>query len=180
MLNGDNLVSKGDYARHRGVSAAMVSHWTKAGRIVIVDGKVDVSASDAALAASRDPARGGKGGKSNGTAVVAPPSGSTAPEPGSYTDVRTTRESFNAKEAELDYLERVGKLVEREAYDRALSDALEPVMACLDRLAPVLGPLVTGETDARKVQNNIDDAVDGVRRDMESTIRALMAGAARQ
>jgi BMFP domain-containing protein YqiC len=47
-------------------------------------------------------------------------------------------------------------------------------------LAPVLGPLVTGETDARKVQNNIDDAVDGVRRDMESTIRALMAGAARQ
>ncbi|MEO8755028.1 MAG: hypothetical protein ABI624_20380 [Casimicrobiaceae bacterium] len=167
------VLSKSAYARHRGVSAAMVSHWTKAGRLVLVDGKVDVAKSDAALAATLAPDRGGKGGvpASRGTEQPAP-----VTPTGAFTEHRASRESFNAKEAELDYLERVGKLVERERYDRALTDALAPVMAALDRMAPTLGPLVTGETDARKVQNLIDDAVDGIRRDMESTIRAMLAG----
>ncbi|MEO8752326.1 MAG: hypothetical protein ABI624_06590 [Casimicrobiaceae bacterium] len=160
----------------------MVTKLFKTGRLVMVGDRVNVEASIAKLAEGRDPARGGKNGKSDGipsgAKVAAGAESGTAPagRDDSYNAVRTTRESFNAKEAELDYLERVGALVERERYDRALVDALAPVMAALDRMAPTLGPLVTGETDARKVQNLIDDAVDGIRRDMEATIRAMLAG----
>lgn len=52
------LMSKAAYARHRGVGKSAVSNWVTREQIVIVDGKVDVKASDALLDASVDPGRG--------------------------------------------------------------------------------------------------------------------------
>lgn len=64
---------KSEYARHRDVTPAMVSHWCNAGRLVLTaDGRVDVVASDRALAETLDPARGGKGGNPNARRVMSP------------------------------------------------------------------------------------------------------------
>lgn len=171
-VGSPRLLRKSAYADHRGVSPGMVTHWLKGGRIVLdTTGKlVDVERSDAALAASLHPTRGGKRG-----AEVAPVGAAIAPT-NAYTAHRATREEFASKEAELDYLERIGTLVERGRYDKALADALQPIMAALDRLAPTLGPVLAGQTDARKVQNLIDDAVDEIRRDMAGTVRQMMGG----
>jgi len=58
------LISRSAYARHRKVSPAMVTKWAKERRIAIVGDRVDAFESDAMLARTLDPARGGKGGKS--------------------------------------------------------------------------------------------------------------------
>lgn len=57
----DRLVlSLADYAEHRGVSKPTVSQYKREGRLVLTDdGQVDVVASDALLAATLDPLRGG-------------------------------------------------------------------------------------------------------------------------
>jgi hypothetical protein len=44
-----NLVSQAEFARRKGVSRKSVSDWKKEGRIVMVDGKVDISASQERL-----------------------------------------------------------------------------------------------------------------------------------
>ena len=51
------LMSKAQFARHRGVGRSAVSNWITRGQLVIVDGKVDVAASEALLDASVDPGR---------------------------------------------------------------------------------------------------------------------------
>jgi len=180
------LISKADYARHRGVTGAMVSHWTNANRIVIVDGKVDRDASDRMLAASRDPARGGKKGKSDGS-IPNTLQGSRAPgaeggtAPGgasdSYAAVRTLREGYRAKTEEVEYRQRIGELVEKDAYDKALADALGPILAAFDTLAPRLAPKIAGESDARKVQNTIDAAVAAIRQSIADTLQQMIANA---
>ena len=164
----------------------MVSHWTNAGRLVLVsNGKrdlVDVAASDAALARSLDPSRGGKGGKSSGPPPpveggAAAVSGDGAPPPvDTYTRVRTHREAFRAKTEEVEYRARVGELVERKAYDQALADALSPLLSALDSLSARVGPAVAAEHDVRKCQNILDDAVAVIRQDIANTLRRMVQG----
>jgi hypothetical protein len=190
--SGDGLVSKAEYARHRGVSGAMVSHWTKAERIAVRGGKVDLKASDAMLAASLDPARGGKGGSPRGAQVSvgtdssegAAPSASSAapaatgPGPDTYTRVRTHREAFRAKTEEVDYRERIGELVERDRYNKALADGLSPVLAALDSLGPRLAPVLAAESDPRRIQSLVEDAIVNIRQDMADTLLRMVSGRA--
>lgn len=180
------IVSKSEYARHRKVTPAMVTKWHKAGRIVLVDGGVDLAKSDAALAATLDPARGGKHGKSSDSAVAAPTVGRGAPvEPGpapggatdAYSRVRTHREAYKAKSEEIDYRVKVGELVEGKAVAKAIGDALSPIMAALDSLSSILGPAVAAESDPRKVENLIDAEVDRIRQDAAETLRRMIPGA---
>ena len=52
------LMGKAAYARYRDVGKSAVSNWIKRGQIVLVDGKVDVGASDALLGSIVDPGLG--------------------------------------------------------------------------------------------------------------------------
>lgn len=93
---------KGEYARHRGVTAAMVSHWVNAGRLVLTaDGRVDVAASDRALQESLDPARGGKGGKPNGRRDLSPASVGRAASAAGCSGAGPRRDPPPAGEADL-------------------------------------------------------------------------------
>jgi hypothetical protein len=64
VLNQSNsaLITKSEYARRRDVSPAMVSHWIRDGRLVLVGNKVDADRSDEALAKWLDTRRGGRCG----------------------------------------------------------------------------------------------------------------------
>lgn len=183
MQQGANmLISKAEYARYRGVSGAMVSKWTTRGQIAIVDGKVDRDVSDTMLAATRDPARGGKNGKSDGDFAGAAPVEPAAKPPvtpggDTYARVRTYREGFRAKTEEVEYRRTVGELVEKSRYDKALADGLVPILAAMDSLGPRLAPVLAAETDSRRCQTLIEDAVAAVRQDMADTLMRMVTGA---
>lgn len=187
-MSPDGTVSKSDFARLRGVTPAMVTKWIKQGRVVLTeDGKRVVAApSLARIEQQRDPSRGGVGGRPAGSASYALPAeleagGGGAPAggrgPASYAQVRTAREAYGVKQAELDYRERVGELIERKAYDRALADGLAPIVAGLETLSARIGPELAAETDPRKVQNLLDAAVAALRRDIADTLRRMISGA---
>jgi hypothetical protein len=60
-VTDSGVVSKAEYARMRGVSDAYVSKLRRKGRLVLTDdGRVRVAESDALIARTRDPSRGGK------------------------------------------------------------------------------------------------------------------------
>lgn len=191
------LLKKSEYAKHRGVSPAMVTHWLGAGRLVLdVSGKrVDVVASDAALAGSLDPSRGGKGGGPNakriprgeaaagGVQDAAPPA--DGPGPGRHTDPnsptsrftehRATREGFVAKEAELRYLERAGALVSLDVYEAAIRAGMGPIVAAVDSLAPRIAQTVIGLTDPRAVEAAIEKEIETIRADLIRALSTLLS-----
>jgi hypothetical protein len=182
VADGKQLISKTEYAKHRGVSQAMVSHWTNGQRIQIVDGKVDVEASDAMLAAGQDPTRGGKGGRPKHQQRPRAPAddgGSLQPPPSmdAFSRVRTVREGYRARSEEVAYRKLIGELVEREKWAKALADGLTPLLAALDSLGPRLAQRLVGETDPRVIQNLIEDAVAVSRQDAADTMRRLITGA---
>ncbi|MEG3637662.1 hypothetical protein [Magnetococcus sp. PR-3] len=72
----ENLVSQADYARHRGVSRKTVTQWKREGILVLNGAKVDMVASDRALAAAgrasvTHPSQGNAGGNRPGNTVTA-------------------------------------------------------------------------------------------------------------
>lgn len=162
-------VTRAEYARMHNVSKAAVTQWAAAGRIKIADdGNVDVEASNQMLTESAGASRGGKrargsvGGVQSGT--------------GSLLDARTGLATIAMKRAEAEYNVRMGELVERARYSKALSDSLAPILAAIDSVSAVKGPDLAAETDVRKFQNMLDDALADMRRDIESTLLRLIAG----
>lgn len=146
-----------------------------AGRLVMVkEGDkelVDVEASLRRIAESKDLAKGhmaevnaGQRALHRGTAP--PPSTSWGSTGGStnstYHQAKTAREVYEAKNAQLDFEQRAGRLVNIEqvrsrvqAKAAALREAIRQVPA---RLAPLLAP----ETDQNRVQQMLQDELDRV------------------
>jgi hypothetical protein len=178
------LLTQAQYARHRGVTRAMVSKYGKSDRLVIVDGKVDVVASDALLAGSLDPARGGRGGKSDrqqvGRGAPSPaqaqqaPAQRSAPGPDTYSRVRTHREAFAAKTAEAEYRKMIGELVERDEYNRALTLNIGPTIQRLHAISARLGARVAAEIDVRKCVDMIDTEVESIIGEIADYAQALI------
>ncbi len=177
-----SLLSRAAYARHRGVDASLVTRWAQAGRIVVdPDGKrIDAEASDAMLAETLDPARGGRGGKSDRMPEqAAPPAAKPAAAPASdtYNRVRTHREAFAAKTSEAVYRKMIGELVEREPYNRAWVQNLGPALQRLDTISARLGARLAAETDVRKCQDMLDDEIVAIRQEIADNAQAMIEGA---
>ncbi len=168
------LLKKSAYAAHRGVSPGMVTHWIKGDRLVLVDGMVDVVKSDAALAATMDPARGGKGGRSERATTAGKEPIASTPSAG-FQQNRARREAANAGEAELRLLERARDLVLRRDYDRAVTDSTGPVTAALDSLAPRIARAVVGETDVRKIEAAIEAEIAAIRAEAVKGLKTLLS-----
>lgn len=177
-------MTRAEFAKHRGVSKAAVTQWADAGRIVVdATGKVLVEPSETRLAETMN-SRGGKrqkgatGGVQQTPGVAQPPqsdmpfdvSGS-----GTLTGARTAQATAKAKLDQLEYEQRVGALVVRALYDKALQDGLAPILSRLDSLSTRAAPKLLGEMDVRRIQDVIDDAVLEVRQDIADTLRAMAA-----
>lgn len=117
------LVTRSEFARHRGVSPQRVQEWEEKGQLVTVgEGRslrVDLEASDARVNATRDPqqdlARGARTDRGDGDV-----------EPGDhaelYAEFRARREKANAELAELKLAEERGRLIDRTAATSAVYD----------------------------------------------------------
>lgn len=145
-------MSRGEYARHRGVSAPTITQFGHEGRLIeTADGKINVAETDALLATSLDPARGGdrtdKGLHPNSTNAA------------DYLAAKTRRELAMAAKAGLEAEHLAGRLVsveevEREAFTAA-RQAQESLLAIPDRLASMLA----AESDPAKTHQLLSDEI---------------------
>lgn len=171
------LVSLREYARRRGVSAMAVSKAAKAGRITLVEGKVDVAAADRDWPANTNPGqRAFKAvppealSEANGqgeapaaeagegqTEAAADPKKNTSGA--AYGQARAIREGYAARLAKIEYEKEVGSLISvdtvRVAAFKAARTARDSLLSMPDRLAPVLA----GETDEFKVHQLLSEEI---------------------
>ena len=190
------LLTKAAYARHRGVGKSAVSNWINRDQIVLVDGKVDVAASDARLgamvdaASGRDPAPANAAKKSGGAAAER-----QRPEQGARATARASNAKSgsdsvaNSDAAQLAQ-ERLAEIRERRIghslKNAEIAGTLVPIAAFEARLQTMISgfcermqsELRAGsealalETDKRKVRGMLDDMIHKVRSDFADAIEA--------
>lgn len=141
------MMTQSEYASHRGVSRAAVCQAVKAGRIALVNGKVDREAADLAWT-SRSNVRARTAADSKGRAGQAPapppakPQDSAKGDAPDYFVERARRERAEANIAEMKAAELAGQLVRvedvRRQWERIAAQLKENIMQLSDRLAPLL------------------------------------------
>lgn len=149
-----------------------VSYWHKQkelGRLVMVEiqGRqlVDVEASEARLAATADPAKAHMQDVNErqrvmhrGTATPPPLPQVDGARPGSgdsrnatYMQAKTAREVYEAKNAQLEYEERAGKLIRVDAIRSAWAAKLSTTRDALLQIPARLAPVLAAESDLVRV-----------------------------
>lgn len=145
-----------------------VSYWHKQkelGRLVMVNvgGKqlVDVERSEALIAATADPAKThmasvNEGQRAMHRGTLAPPplpqsegyrSNTTDSKNATYMQAKTAREVYEAKNAQLEYEERIGKLVKLDAVKRVWIEAVAGMRDALLQMPSRVGPVLAAESD---------------------------------
>lgn len=158
-----NLISQAEYAKHRGVSGAAVCNAVKAGRISLIDGKIDPVAADAQWAQNSRVRAGSRPAREAGatTAELAAADGTVASgaEPGAedYWVSRGRREAAEARSAELDLAQREGELIEVKAVETVWATAMAGVREHLLQLRARLSPMLAAESDPFKVDQMLDE-----------------------
>jgi hypothetical protein len=183
------LVSLREYARRRGVSAMAVSKAAKAGRITLVDGKVDVAAADRDWLANTNPGQmafrpppapaqsdpepmqsppdeDAQGGQNESPESIKKDSNKSG---AAYGQARAIREGYAARLAKLDYEKEIGSVVSADAVRvlafKAARTARDQLLSLPDRLAPVLA----GEADEFKVHQLLSDEIRRVCDDLSNS-----------
>ena len=135
-----NLITKSEYAKHRKCSPAAVTKALKAGRIILIDGKIDPVIADAQWRAnSRARVSGAQGHAAPSASTDTPLVDASAPARagadqggGDYWAARGRREAAEAELSELELGEKRGDLVRKADVERA---AFEMARALRDGLA---------------------------------------------
>ena len=171
------FASSKEYADHRGVDVSLINRWKRAGRLVLDEtGRIVVHASDAKLAVSLHPTRGGRqasASKENGRATAARASASAPERKDDTIDlaVEVAREKrAKADLAELELAAKRRELVARADVDslvRGLAIAArESLLALPGRLAPELALL----SDVAAIEQQLTDELLLVCQTMHSGI----------
>lgn len=110
-------------------------------------------------------------------ATVAPASGSggDAKDPHGYLEARADRERTQAKNAELDYLERVGELVSVTAVREETFSVFRKIRDNIVGIGARLAPRIAAETDPVRVEHLINEET---RKALDELSRALGVAAA--
>jgi hypothetical protein len=118
-------MSQAEYARHRGVRRQRVHKWINGGKIpVLPNGRIDVVAADRALGETRE------------RIVVREDLEPDVPRAGpgfhGLTKAKTATEVYRARLAQLEYEERIGRLVPIEDVHRATIETAEVLLRVLE------------------------------------------------
>lgn len=167
------LITQAAYARQRGVTKQAVFAAVKAGRIRLIDGKIDPEIADIQWARNtshehRHRALGGADhgpgaagiaqptGISSGSADVRTPSrDSEAAGDGSFLEAKTRSEQARAELFELELAQKRGELVVADEIRRATFEKARIARDALLALAPRLAPQVAAEPDVAKCHDLI-------------------------
>jgi hypothetical protein len=157
-----NLISLADYATLRGCSKAAVTKAAQAGRITLIDGKIDPMIADAQWKANtraRIPARAAR--VEPGLPAAAP-GAADAPAGGpgggeDYWDSRGRREAAEAELAELKVAEQRRELIRVSAVEMVWAASLAAAREHLLQVRARLAPLLAAETDVFKIEQLLDE-----------------------
>jgi phage terminase Nu1 subunit (DNA packaging protein) len=159
-----NLLTQKEYAAHRGVSAVSVCKAVKAGRISLIDGKIDPVVADIqwqANSRARAPARPAPAQhQAAAPAPLAVPAASSQegsggvgaePKPEVYWDARGRRETAEAAIAEMKEAEMRGTLIRADAVRSAWAGRITGARDALLQIPGRLAPVLAAETDLDRV-----------------------------
>lgn len=154
------LLTVGAYAQHRGVSPQQVSRWKREERLVVVHGRIDAEASDAALDGALDAADS--------------PHGASAADPldrASRSEAERQKAVWQAKRLRLEYRKAAGELVSKEQVGREAFHVARTVRDRLQRLPSRLRDELAAEDDPAAVhallEREIREALVGLSEDLE-------------
>lgn len=157
-----------------------VSYWHKQkelGRLVMVevDGKqmVDVEASEARLAATADPAKAhmqevNERQRALHRGTITPPplpqgdgyrSHTTDSKNATYMQAKTAREVYEAKNAQLEYEERIGKLLKADEVKSHLASKISSMREAFLQIPSRLVPILAAESDPAKIHTLLEDEI---------------------
>lgn len=159
-----NLISLAEYATLRGCSKAAVTKAAQAGRISLIDGKIDPMIADAQWKANtraRIPARAarvdpGLPAAAPGTTET-PSAGEGASTGDDYWDSRGRREAAEAELAELKVAEQRRELIRVSAVETVWAASLAAAREHLLQVRARLAPLLAAETDVFKIEQLLDE-----------------------
>lgn len=185
------LITQAEYARRRGVSEAAVSKAVKAGRISLIDGRIDPVIADAQWEANTRKAVG-----RGGVAASAAPSRLRAPQeatfagacadaddgagetsaPGGHFDYdlsRAKREHHEALLAEAKAMERLGQLVETSKVRAAMADIGRVVADHLERIADRVSAQIHPTMTQADIHARMEAEVEHLRADLVTAVLEL-------
>ena len=148
------LMSKVEYARHRGVSPSYITKLLQNGILVMRGKKVDVRATDKVLDDKPLPAIEEPEPEPVRTAPSRSAFGEAQPagqQRTSYAEARTIKMVFDAKLARLQFETKQGKLIEAEAVRLRISEHVRALRDGLLGLPDRLSSTLAAESDSRRV-----------------------------
>jgi hypothetical protein len=157
------LISQAEYAKRRGVSGVAVHKAVKAGRIMLIEGKIDPAVADVQWQANTRARVSTKPPSDAPPAPAAPRPGADDDDmPSDYWASRARREKAEAQTAELKLAELQGLLVRadtiRAAHAKRLAGLRESLLQIPARLAAVLA----AEPDQAKCHDALQRELHGV------------------
>lgn len=185
------LITQAEYARRRGVSEAAVSKAVKAGRITLIDGKIDPAVADVQWEANTRKAvgRGGAPATAAPSRLRAAQTRSYAladdhdgehdddpPAPGGHFDYegsRAKREHHEATMAEAKALAFLGRLVETAKVRTAVADIGRVVADHLERIPDRVSAQITPAMSLADIHARIEAELTHLRADLAAAVMEL-------
>lgn len=152
-----SLMSRPEYAKHRGCSAVAVHKAIKAGRISLIDGKIDAAVADIQWAKNTRARIG-----SRAPAAAEPGRQQTDADGISYEEARRRREAAEAERAELLLAELRADLMRTDAVHSMVAKLAAGLREGLLQIPPRLAPVLAAEADAAVIQETLAAALRGV------------------
>ena len=164
------------YARHRGVSRVYVNKLYHRGALVLNDdGTINVPASDAALEASNNPVRGGRGGGGIETRTMHAERSSkpfSGDAPGSLSEAKRRDADYVAKLRKIEYERSIGALTESSEVVRAIGEMAAAVNS-FDRIPDLVTTRMRAAPDDRTAHAMLADEIGSCRQAVADFCRAL-------
>lgn len=169
--------TQAQYARHRGVARPTIHKLYHGGALVLhEDGSINVAASDAALKASFDPTRGGKGGGGILTRAMraeAEDGEERTDRNDSVSESKRLSAYFKAKTDEAEYRKRIGELGELSRMNAGVAEAFGALARRLEQSRARLAPVLAAESGERRVYELLGKEIDGAMTELAETLEAL-------
>lgn len=177
MSTTPTTLTRKQFAEHLGVRPSYITKLGKAGRLVFTeDGRhVVVEATKRLMEESRDPNRqdvtdrhrAKRNGESAPTPDVHVPG-----QPLTHSQAKASKEFYLAENARLDYEERCGRLLERDAVRLVIADAAATLRAYLESLPAQLAPHLAG-SDEERIQALLAEHVEVALTEMTQKLASI-------
>jgi hypothetical protein len=166
------LMTKSEYAKHRGVSKPYITKLAKNGVLVLRGGKVDVAATDTVLddkpvddIDAPPPMQ-----KPLGAAPTRPADG-TGQGGATFGQARTIEMVFRAKLRRLEFETKQGKLIEAEVYRKTAANAFRAFRDGMLGIPDRVSTVVAAESDPKKVHLALKTEIS---RELEAAADAVL------